>query len=104
VLMTYFGEEGFEQCGGCDNCMHPPAEHLSPIEENRGLQPELRLPELGLPELEMLSASDPIQVGIKVNVPKFDTGQVVSIAGEQVTVIFPDNQTRTFLKSYIAPI
>jgi ATP-dependent DNA helicase RecQ len=114
VLMTYFGEEGFEQCGGCDNCTHPPAEHLIPIEENRGSQPELRLPELGLsqlglpelnlPKLEKLSASDPIQVGIKVNVPKFDTGQVVSIAGEQVTVIFPDNQTRTFLKSYLAPI
>jgi ATP-dependent DNA helicase RecQ len=99
VLMTYFGEADFEQCGGCDNCAHPPAADLE-IANAPAPQAEAKI----LAADSLKPAADPIQVGIKVSVPKYNTGQVVSIAGEQVTVLFPDNETRTFLKTYLAPV
>jgi ATP-dependent DNA helicase RecQ len=31
LLLDYFGEgEGFEPCGHCDNCLHPPADEIAP--------------------------------------------------------------------------
>jgi superfamily II DNA helicase RecQ len=31
LLLDYFGEgAGFEPCGHCDNCLHPPADEIAP--------------------------------------------------------------------------
>lgn len=94
VLMTYFGDEDFDPCGICDNCLHPPAaaEPAAPEQKTRLRK---RAPQ---------KKPDAIQVGTFVSVPKYDEGQVVSIAGDQVTVTFPDNETRTFLRTYVTPL
>ncbi|HYD33523.1 MAG TPA: RecQ family zinc-binding domain-containing protein, partial [Methylophilaceae bacterium] len=94
VLMTYFGEETFEQCASCDNCMNPPVPVEEAAEENHST----------LRTSAEQQKPDGIEVGGFVTVPKYDEGQVVSIAGEQVTVTFPDNETRTFLRSFVTPL
>ncbi|MES2017909.1 MAG: hypothetical protein V4484_15580 [Pseudomonadota bacterium] len=42
-------------------------------------------------------------VGALVRVPKFAVGTVLGVAGDQVTIIFPDRSTRTFLADYVEP-
>jgi ATP-dependent DNA helicase RecQ len=96
VLMTYFGEEDFGSCGHCDNCLHPPSLHLEETHVNHKGQAQSHEKQEGGSD-----APEPIQVGALVNVPKYDRGQVVSLTGDQVTVVFPDNATRTFLKSFV---
>lgn len=93
VLMTYFGDEDFDRCGICDNCQQPPIE----AEASQPEQPKLRKP-------KTRKKADEIEVGGFVSVPKYDEGQVVSIAGDQVTVSFPDNETRTFLRTFVTPL
>lgn len=101
TLMRYFGEAEFAECGLCDNCTHPPAEALmdDAASNEAGANGEM---------LEKDNAAngltDGIQVGIRVSVPKYDAGEVISIAGDQATVQFPDSETRTFLKSYLVPL
>jgi ATP-dependent DNA helicase RecQ len=94
VLMTYFGDEGFDHCGLCDNCQRPPiaTEMPQPEQKSRLRKPRPR------------KQTDGIQVGSFVSVPKYAEGQVVSIAGDQVTVTFPDSETRTFLRTYVTPL
>jgi ATP-dependent DNA helicase RecQ len=94
LLMTYFGDENFDHCGICDNCLHPPVpmEEPQPVQKTRLRKPAPR------------KQPDDIQVGGFVSVPKYDEGQVVSIAGDQVTVTFPDNETRTFLRTFVTPL
>jgi len=94
VLMTYFGDEVFDKCDGCDNCANPPVPSDEVEDEDKS---SLRKP---APNPE----SDPLQIGVLVTVPKYDEGQVVSIAGDQVTVNFPDNETRTFLRAFVTPL
>lgn len=101
VLMTYFGEDDFAHCGICDNCTNPPAEVLSSQEYIANFQVQTAAEPANI-KLEI--AVDPIQIGVKVNVPKYNEGQVVAIAGDQISVIFPNSETRTFLKSYLAPV
>lgn len=91
VLMAYFGDEDFDQCGICDNCRNPP------------IPEEVQKPEIQ-PSDKPQEEEDDIRIGSMVTVPKFDEGQVVSIAGDQVTVTFPNSETRIFLRSYIAPL
>lgn len=98
VLMSYFGEEEFKQCGVCDNCKRPPAEALYPIDDE-SLKLEIAIEN---DNSHRVQESDPFQIGAKVSVPKYDKGEVVTIAGDKITVIFPNNETRTFLKSYLS--
>ena len=93
VLMTYFGDEVFERCDACDNCLNPPAPVEDPAVNNANLRKPMLEPK-----------DDGIQVGGFVSVPKHDEGQVISIAGDQVTITFPDNETRTFLRAYVTPL
>jgi ATP-dependent DNA helicase RecQ len=44
-----------------------------------------------------------IAVGSRVRVPRFDIGTVLSVAGDQVTIAFPENTTRTFMAEFVAP-
>lgn len=102
VLMTYFGEEDFQQCEVCDNCNHPPTDVLSSSDvEMLDSQSDTTADRT---HIKLAKEVDPIQIGVKVSAPKYDEGQVVSIVGDQITVIFPNNETRTFLKSYLAPL
>jgi ATP-dependent DNA helicase RecQ len=94
VLLDYFNDEveGFEQCCRCDNCLNPP--QVADI--------EIRDDEFERAD----GAEDPgprFETGAAVRVPKFDAGTVVGVAGDQVTIAFPDQSTRTFLADFVSP-
>jgi ATP-dependent DNA helicase RecQ len=42
--------------------------------------------------------------GAAVHVAKVGKGQVVGTTDDMVIIVFPDGQTRTFLKSYVKPV
>jgi ATP-dependent DNA helicase RecQ len=92
LLLDYFGDDvpGFERCCACDNCRNPP--QLAGIEiRDDEFDREAPQPDPG-PQFEP---------GAKVTVPRFELGTVVSVAGDQVTIAFPDQATRTFLAHYV---
>jgi ATP-dependent DNA helicase RecQ len=93
VLLDYFGDSvpGFEKCCRCDNCLNPPA--------------LLELPEIHDDEFEAVAEPPPplFDVGAQVKVPKFDVGTVQNVAGDQVTIEFPDHSIRTFMVDFVAP-
>jgi len=91
VLLDYFGDtvEGFEQCCRCDNCLHPPQVAEIEIRDD---------------EFDRPAAPEPqFETGARVRVPKFDEGTVVSVAGDQVTIEFPDQERRVFLADFVSP-
>jgi ATP-dependent DNA helicase RecQ len=95
VLLDYFGDTvpGFEKCCRCDNCLNPP----TAMEEI----------EIRDDEFEREPAAEPaaplFAVGARVRVPKYDVGTVLEVAGDQVTIEFPDQGTRTFMANFVAP-
>lgn len=95
VLLDYFGDDSvdIEHCGCCDNCQSPPV-LAQDAAADIVLPPPLPAP---LPE------PDPFVVGSKVKVPKFDIGTVLSVAGDQVTIEFPEQITRTFMAEFVQP-
>lgn len=91
VLLDYFNEQAdWSHCGGCDNCRQPPEQALSP-EHVREHAPRQRTERPSLPEL-----------GSAVKVAKYGEGRVVALADDKVTIEFPNSQTKTFLRSYVA--
>ena len=95
VLLDYFNDEveGFEQCCRCDNCLNPPVVADIDIRDDE-FAPAAEAPEEAGPQFAP---------GAQVKVPKFDLGTVVSVAGDQVTIAFPDESTRTFLADFVEP-
>jgi ATP-dependent DNA helicase RecQ len=98
VMLDYFGDDvpGFEQCCRCDNCLNPPAA-LAAIEAIEIRDDEFDrepAPEAPAPLFE---------IGARVKVPKYDEGVVQSIAGDQVTIGFPDDSVRTFMADFVEP-
>jgi ATP-dependent DNA helicase RecQ len=94
VLLEHFGEQvEWSHCGICDNCVRPPEQALSPLSARQ-------LRQAATPKKEEPS----LKVGNPVKVPKYGEGRVVSVAGEKITIIFPDSQTRTFLRNYVEPV
>jgi ATP-dependent DNA helicase RecQ len=93
VLLDYFGDEvdGFEQCGHCDNCRNPPV--AAAIRDDE-FEPAPDEPE---------PAAHAFVVGARVRVPKFDVGTVQAVAGDEITIAFPDASTRTFRADYVEP-
>ncbi|MES2316693.1 MAG: ATP-dependent DNA helicase RecQ [Pseudomonadota bacterium] len=94
VLLDYFADDtpGFEKCCRCDNCLNPP----------QVAQIEIRDDEF---ERAAPAPSGPqFAPGAKVRVPKFDIGSVVGVAGDQVTIVFPDASTRTFLADFVEAV
>ncbi|HYP45006.1 MAG TPA: RecQ family ATP-dependent DNA helicase [Propionibacteriaceae bacterium] len=69
-LLGYFGEEGSDPCGNCDNCTAGQAS-------------------------ERLPAAGPFEVGEKVRHASFGEGVVMGLDGEQSTVLFADVGYRT---------
>jgi ATP-dependent DNA helicase RecQ len=94
VMLEHFGE-GVEwaHCGVCDNCLRPPEEALSPLTARQ-------LRQVAVPKKEEPWA----KAGSPVKVPRYGEGRVVAVVGEKVTIVFPDNQTRTFLRNYVQPL
>jgi ATP-dependent DNA helicase RecQ len=94
VLLEHFGEEvDWTHCGVCDNCLRPPEEALSPLSGRQ-------LRQTAVPKKDEPS----MKAGTSVKVPKYGEGRVVSVAGEKITIVFPDSQTRTFLRTYVEPM
>ncbi len=100
VLLEYFHEEAeWDRCGHCDNCLNPPQAKLRP-------RPVRQMPAGGRSKSPAVKKPSPwplFPVGSAVQVPKVGKGRVVSATDDMITIVFPDSQTRTFLKSYVRP-
>src|SRR5438552_1024652 len=91
VLLEYFGEPlpFDERCGHCDNCLLPPpapAPARSAVVE------------------PMTAISARFAPGDMVRVPRYGEGQVQRVAGDEVTVVFPDSAVRSFVVDYVEPV
>ncbi|QGZ43011.1 RecQ family ATP-dependent DNA helicase [Pseudoduganella flava] len=109
LLLDYFGDDSVDsaaerasargtgaswQCGCCDNCISPPA--VQPIDDEEPVfEPP---PEPSAPHGPVIA------VGSQVKVPKFDIGTVLSVAGDQITIEFPENTTKTFMAEFVQPV
>jgi ATP-dependent DNA helicase RecQ len=99
LLLDYFADEvdGFEKCCRCDNCLNPPAavltEEINIRDDEFDREPE--------PEPDPASTFD---AGARVKVPKYGKGVVLAVAGDQVTIEFPDGEQRSFLKDFVKHI
>jgi len=108
LMPAYFGDDvlGFEQCCRCDNCVNQPAA-LKTIDAIDAIDAiDIRDDEFGRenaapPETPALSLS--FGAGARVKVPKYDAGVVQSIAGDQVTIGFPDDSVRIFMAGFVVP-
>ncbi len=95
VLLQAFGEAvPFAQgCGHCDNCLRPPPAATPgpllgkdrPAERARALRRQ----------------APPFTVGDVVTVPRLGDGEVLSLAGDEVTLRMRDGSERTFVASYV---
>jgi ATP-dependent DNA helicase RecQ len=91
VLLEYFDEPmPFEQrCGHCDNCLRPPVQPSEPKEDSYHRPQKPAMP---------VAAFQP---GDSVRVPRYGEGRVAQVAGEEVTVVFPDRARRSFVAAYV---
>ncbi|WP_208280530.1 RecQ family ATP-dependent DNA helicase [Massilia oculi] len=98
LLLDYFGDQapGFEQCCKCDNCLNPPALSLPQDIEIRDDEFD-REPAEEAPEPKF-------EVGARARSAKYGEGVVVAIAGDQVTVDFPDGESRSFMADFLEPV
>ena len=95
LLLDYFGDKAdFERCCNCDNCLSPPVVEPASSEAYR-FEPAAPAP--------VDSAARQIAVGSRVKVPKFDIGTVLSVAGDMITIEFPEKTTKTFMAEFVAP-
>jgi ATP-dependent DNA helicase RecQ len=96
LLLDYFGDEveGFEKCCRCDNCLNPPAATLTE-------DIEIRDDEFDVQPDEHAPPPPAFEVGARVKVAKYGEGTVVSVAGDQVTIEFPDGEARSFVADYV---
>ncbi|MCD2515861.1 ATP-dependent DNA helicase [Massilia sp. G4R7] len=97
LLLDYFGDEveGFERCCKCDNCRNPPAALLEDIEIRDDEFDREPTPEPAGPHYE---------VGARARSSKYGEGVIVAVAGDQITLAFPDqDEPRTFLADYLEP-
>jgi len=98
LLLDYFGDEveGFEKCCRCDNCLNPPAavltEDIDIRDDEFGREPDADAP-----------AGPAFDPGARVTVPKYGEGVVLSVAGDQVHIEFPDGEQRAFLADFVTP-
>jgi ATP-dependent DNA helicase RecQ len=98
MLLDYFEEKvEWEHCGSCDNCLRPPEQALAPLPARQRHSPAT--------STASIEKSAPALIkGSPVSVAKFGEGRVVSIAGDKITIVFPDRKTRTFLRDYVKPL
>jgi ATP-dependent DNA helicase RecQ len=101
LLLDYFGDEveGFEKCCRCDNCRNPPAATL--LEDIVIRDDEFAPKDEGLEAAQ--DAGPRFATGDRASVAKYGEGVVLSVAGEQVTLEFPDGEHRAFMIDYVHP-
>ena len=91
VMLEYFGKASHARgCGMCDNCLNPPSRQLSPLPARRSE----RMP-------PQPSARFAFKGGEVVTVRKFGEGRVVSVAGDRVTIAFPNSEIKAFMGEYV---
>ncbi|NHZ36651.1 RecQ family ATP-dependent DNA helicase [Massilia rubra] len=95
VLLDYFKDEveGFDKCCRCDNCKNPPAVAEIEIRDDEFER-----------DPEPAPVAPHFEPGAQVRVPRFDVGTVVSMAGDQVTIAFPEHGEKTFLADYVEAV
>jgi ATP-dependent DNA helicase RecQ len=88
-LREYFGEESGTDCGHCDNCRNrnarPPAPEagaIVPGPNDGAVAAQL------MPDIVSANSTNPFQIGDHVRHRRFGTGQVIELAGENLTVDF----------------
>jgi ATP-dependent DNA helicase RecQ len=105
LLHDYFGEQmDAEQCGYCDNCLHP-------LEEQLGLTNQTEKPlETEQPRARETSVAPAAKItevefskGDAVELPQYGVGRVSEVEDDKVTVVFPDGEVRKFMKEFISP-
>ncbi|MFL6676473.1 MAG: RecQ family ATP-dependent DNA helicase [Massilia sp.] len=99
LLLDYFGDEhpGFEKCCRCDNCLNPP--ELALTEDI-----EIRDDEFDREPDEAAPPRPAFEAGARVRVHKYGEGVVLSVAGDQVTIEFPGQESRAFLADFVEPV
>jgi len=97
LLLDYFGDEapGFERCCKCDNCLNPPA---------LGLGEDIVIRDDEFEREAVEQAPRPkFEIGARARSARYGEGVVAAIAGEQVTVEFPDGESRSFMADFLDP-
>jgi ATP-dependent DNA helicase RecQ len=96
AILAYYGDTpSMQRCGVCDNCLSPP--QIAPVERSITVGDALVHAEVA----NGASKPQPWSPGDAVRVPRFGTGEVALVSGEQVAIMFPDGKTRTFMASYV---
>jgi ATP-dependent DNA helicase RecQ len=99
LIFDYFGDavEGFEKCCRCDNCLNPPAAVLTE-------DIKIRDDEFGHEPAHPASAGPAFEPAMRVTVPKYGEGVVLSVAGDQVCIEFPDAEKKSFLADFVTQV
>ncbi|CAB3795401.1 RecQ family ATP-dependent DNA helicase [Paraburkholderia fynbosensis] len=96
VILAYYGDTpSMRRCGVCDNCLSPP--QIAPVERSITVGDASIDAEVA----NGASKPQPWSPGDAVRVPRFGSGEVALVSGEQVAIVFPDGRTRTFMASYV---
>ncbi|WP_332848181.1 RecQ family ATP-dependent DNA helicase [Massilia sp. S19_KUP03_FR1] len=97
VLLDYFSDEapGFDKCCKCDNCRNPPV---------RTLTQELPIRDDEFDRSSAIEVGPMFAIGDAVKVAKYDAGSVAALAGDQVTIAFPDGAQRTFMADFVTAV
>lgn len=96
-LREYFGEPPGERCGRCDNCRRP----LQPVRTHAPRPP--RKTETATTTDATTSAAFRFVRGGMVRHPRFGSGEVRAVEGDQVIVDFIRSGERRVLASYLEP-
>jgi len=100
VLTKYFEtDEELEKCGTCDNCVNPLAERLD-VEPPKSRPSKAEEEEL-LRQIKTRSGDHKVEVGDLVKLPKSGEAQVESISGDNVDVVLPDGEHKTFKAEFV---
>ncbi|HEX8961692.1 MAG TPA: ATP-dependent DNA helicase RecQ [Rhodocyclaceae bacterium] len=89
TLLDCFGETPeWERCGICDNCRHPE-------------RAEAPAGAADVPQEKHDEPDAAFRLGQRVAVPRYGDGTVTELAGDIVTIAFPDGERRRFMQSFV---
>jgi hypothetical protein len=102
-LREYFGEDTGKDCGHCDNCRSkvagdlaaPPTFQASPNAEDGAVAAQL------MPQIAAESGPKLFHIGDRVRHRRFGTGQVLEIAGTNLTVDFGHSGRKRIRRDYV---
>ncbi|MBR8456627.1 ATP-dependent DNA helicase RecQ [Burkholderia dolosa] len=95
LMLEYYEEHTkIERCGTCDNCVHPP--QVEPLPEVHSPAAIARRRTARMAEQKRGWAR-----GEKARVARFGVGEVVMSTDEQVAILFPDGNVRTFVANRV---